>query len=243
MASKITSISPTCHTHNIEPAMLPGAKLRPNRKARCHCGEANMKRNPTAAITVITLLAALALPVPLAAQHTRYKLIDIGTFGGPNSQVNGSPPPMINNRGVVAGLADTSESCSYLGGFVSPAFRWENGVLTDLGLLPGGCFSLPNSINSKGMIVGAGDIGILDPETGAPVLRADLRYKGQIISLGTLGGTNSLANEVNNRGQVVGGAENTEPDPWNFGGILELPSSPTAWHGFVWDKGVMQDLG
>ncbi|PYX68199.1 MAG: HAF repeat-containing protein [Acidobacteria bacterium] len=191
----------------------------------------------------VVLLATLALPGPLAAQHRRYELIDLGTLGGPNSLVNGTPPPMINNRGVVAGEADTATPCSYLGGFVSPAIRWENGVLTDLGLLPGGCFSLPNSINAKGMVVGAGDIGVLDPETGAPVLRADLRYKGQVISLGTFGGTNSLANEVNNRGQVVGGAENTEPDPWNFGGILELPSSPTAWHGFVWDKGVMQDLG
>ena len=195
-----------------------------------------MKSRTSILAIAMTLLAALALPGQLAAQHTRYKLVDLGTLGGPNSQVNGSPPPMINNRGVVAGLADTSESCSYLGGFVSPAFRWENGVLTDLGLLPGGCFSLPNSINSKGMIVGSGDIGVIDPVTGGPELRADLRYKGQIIDLGTFGGSNSLANDVNSRGQVVGGAENTEPDPWNFGGVIGLPS-PTAWHGFVWRKG------
>ena len=201
-----------------------------------------MKSRTSILAIAMTLLAALALPGQLAAQHTRYKLVDLGTLGGPNSQVNGSPPPMINNRGVVAGLADTSESCSYLGGFVSPAFRWENGVLTDLGLLPGGCFSLPNSINSKGMIVGSGDIGVIDPVTGGPELRADLRYKGQIIDLGTFGGSNSLANDVNSRGQVVGGAENTEPDPWNFGGLIGLPS-PTAWHGFVWQKGVMRDLG
>src|SRR5213080_5112028 len=108
MASKITSISPTCHTHNIEPAMLPGAKLRPNRKARCHCGEANMKRNPTAAITVITLLAALALPAPLAAQHTRYKLIDIGTFGGPQSFSFFGQARSLNNGGTLVGFADTS---------------------------------------------------------------------------------------------------------------------------------------
>ena len=159
-----------------------------------------MKSITLMCVTAMTLFAAMALPVPLAAQRGRYKLIDLGTLGGPNSQVNGGPPPMINNRGVVAGLAETSTPCSYLGGFVSPAFKWENGVLTDLGLLPGGCFSLPNSINSKGMIVGSGDIGVIDPVTGGPELRADLRYKGQIIDLGTFGGSNSLANDVNSRG-------------------------------------------
>ena len=89
------------------------------------------------------------------------------------------------------------------------------------------------------MIVGSGDIGVIDPQTGFPELRADLRYKGQILDLGTFGGTNSLANSVNNSGQVVGGAENTIPDPFDFGGLLGLPS-PTEWHGFVWQNGSMQ---
>ena len=201
-----------------------------------------MKFRALTSIFAMTLFGALAIPVRLAAQDTRYKLIDLGTLGGPTSQVNGSPPPMINNKGVVAGEADTSTPCTYLGGFVSPAFTWENGVLTDLGLLPGGCFSLPNAINSNGMMVGSGDIGVIDPMTGFPELRADVRRNGQIIDLGTFGGTNSLANDVNSRAQVVGGAENTDPDPWNFGGLVGLPS-PTAWHGFVWQAGTMRDLG
>lgn len=176
-------------------------------------------------------------------QHHKYKLIDLGTLGGPNSQVNGGPPPMINNRGVIAGEADTAEPCSYFDGFVSPAVRWDDdGVITNLGLLPGGCFSLPNAINSRGMMVGSGDIGVIDPVAGVPEIRADFRYKGQILNLGTFGGTNSLANDLNNHAQVVGGAENTDPDPWDFGGILGL-ASPTAWHAFLWQDGVMQDLG
>jgi probable HAF family extracellular repeat protein len=200
-----------------------------------------MKSRTLMCITAMTLFAALAIPIEVSAQHTRYKLIDLGTLGGPNSATNGGPPSMINNRGVVAGMADTTAPCAYLGGVLSPAVKWEKGVPTNLGLLPGGCFSLPNSINGKGMIVGSGDIGVLDPIWG-PVIRADFRYKGQVIDLGTFGGNNSLANEVNSRGQVVGGAENTNPDPWNFGGIGGLPS-PTAWHGFVWQDGVLRDLG
>ena len=57
-------------------------------------------------ITLVVLLAALALPVPLAAQHTRYKLIDIDTLGGPAAigQVDGTGiSQFINNPGVVVG--------------------------------------------------------------------------------------------------------------------------------------------
>jgi tetratricopeptide (TPR) repeat protein len=42
----------------------------------------------------------------------RYTLIDLGTFGGPNSYFNGAPPAMINSAGVAAGAADTSTACS-----------------------------------------------------------------------------------------------------------------------------------
>ena len=204
-------------------------------------------------MTAVCLLAALAMPVWTAAQdnpsqahkpkHQRYKLIDLGTFGGPNSQVNGGPPPTINNEGTVAGLAETSTPCPYVDGLmVSPAFKWRDGVLTNLGLLPNGCFSLPNAINAKGMMVGSGDIGIIDPQTGQPEIRADFRYRGQIINMGTFGGTNSLANSINSRGQATGGAENTDPDPWDFAALLEL-FGPTAWHGFIWQNGVLRDLG
>jgi probable HAF family extracellular repeat protein len=194
-------------------------------------------------ISIGNLLIAQSISSPSKPKHQKYQLIDLGTLGGANSSINGTPPPMLNNRGIVAGEADTAQTCYYFDGPVSPAVRWDNGAPVNLGVLPGGCFSLPNAINSKAMLVGSGDIGFLDPATGLPVIHADFRYKGQILDLGTFGGNNSLATDVNERGDVVGGAENSEPDPWNFGDLFLGIPSPTAWHAFLWQAGVMRDLG
>jgi len=51
----------------------------------------------------------------------------------------------------------------------------------------------------------------------------------QIIDLGTLDGTETEAHLINNRGQVVG-ASGIEPDTFQI-------------HAFLWEKGVMTDLG
>src|SRR6266566_3590842 len=120
------------------------------RLANPHAG-GTMKPRTLTCITAITLFAALALPGELAAQHTRYKLIDIGTFGGPASYFTspgiGPGSQVLSNRGMLAGKADTPipdpngpdpNSCAVPSCFDTHVFRWDKGVLTDLGALPGG---------------------------------------------------------------------------------------------------------
>jgi probable HAF family extracellular repeat protein len=60
---------------------------------------------------------------------------------------------------------------------------------------------------------------------------------GRIQNLGALGGNESFAVAINNRGQVTGVAENDATDAlsWLGGG--------TEAHAFLWQRGVMRDLG
>ena len=107
---------------------------------------------------MITLSAALVATAQAAQdnderdhhQHHRYKFVDIGTFGGPESYVNAAfslgSPNQINNRGAVVGAAAThmptppnKQICGGPDGivpFVFHAFEWQNDALTDLGALP-----------------------------------------------------------------------------------------------------------
>jgi probable HAF family extracellular repeat protein len=213
--------------------------------------EENMKNDPAApifAVGVIGLLMSLVLAVQSPAQQQpRYKLIDLGTFGGPQSYVNipNNYAPVLTDRGTVAGWADTAAPDPYPGFcfnedcFVSHAFQSRNGVTTDLGALPGGASSASNWISANGLIAGFSENGDIDPlSPGFPQLRAVVWKDGRINDLGTLpaGGYESIGNAVNSRGQVVGLATNTIPDNFSLFG-------PTQSRAFLWQDGVMQDLG
>jgi probable HAF family extracellular repeat protein len=221
-----------------------------------------MKFKQWTPVVVMTLFAALTMPVWTAAQdnpsqdhkskHHHYKLIDLGTFGGPSSFVSNPFSLTLNNRGMVAGWAETptpdpyAPNCLDSDCFVPHAFQWQNGVLNDLGTLPGGSGSFVGWINDRGVSVGASENGLIDPLTGYPQLNAVVWKDGQIVNLGTLGGNQSQAFAINDRGQVVGGALNAILDPFsnnltlNF--LLFAPSA-TQVHAFLWQDGVMQDLG
>src|SRR5438128_2669667 len=143
-----------------------------------------MKSRIMMCITAMTLFAALAIAVRirLAAQEapaaqrqvtgqTRYKLIDIGTLGGPSAHGPGNGPgsQLLNNAGIVVGTAETSSpdpnaaNCDNPDCFVSHGFRWQRGVLSDLGVLSGVNWSHANSINALGWIAGTSTTGEVDP--------------------------------------------------------------------------------
>jgi probable HAF family extracellular repeat protein len=191
------------------------------------------------------LLAELATPFLLVAQKTSYKLIDIGTLGGPSAHgpSNGGGSPFLNNAGTVAGSADTSIPCNNPNNCpVFHAFRWQNGVLTDLGALSAQVNdSAANAINARGWITGFSQTGEFDPATNGPAGHAVLWTDDQIMDLGTLGtGIQSSGTYINNGGAVVGiSTIDTTSDP--FACIMAPFCSPT--HAFIWKNGVMQDLG
>jgi probable HAF family extracellular repeat protein len=212
-------------------------------------------------IAAIAIFAALTSPAGLAGQNDdkhhpkqhHYQLIDLGTFGGPSSwlattnQVTspGAINQVLNNQGVLVGWGDTSKSDPYAPNcfnnpfdcFLPLAFQWQKGVLTDLGVLPGGDASNAFWISDNGLIAGNSTKGVGDPLVPIQETRAVLWKDGTAIDLGTLGGNESGALSVNKRGQVVGFATNTIPEPFPFSLF------GTQSRAFLWRDGAMQDLG
>ena len=113
-------------------------------------------RNPTLAIS---LLLCLAVPRELSAQHTvRYKLVEF-TLGGPISYYafDGDGARLLNKAGVVSSSADTTLADPFAGVFcfnpdclLANAYRWRNGVMTDLGSLVNDFNSAMPSLNDRG---------------------------------------------------------------------------------------------
>jgi hypothetical protein len=204
----------------------------------------NVSASAAAAETVVS-----ALPVrPSIAQqpsssHPHYKLIDLGTLGGPQSYVNNgndgsTQVAVLNNKGELTGWADTSapdpfpDFCFNEDCRVSHAFEWHAGVRTDLGALTEGLSSAASWVSASGLIVGFAENGEMDPLIpGLPEIRAVLWRNHRVTDLGTLpdeGGYESVANAVNSREQVVGWATNTVPDPNSMAAPGFLPTlNPT----------------
>jgi probable HAF family extracellular repeat protein len=122
----------------------------------------------------------------------------------------------VNNNGQVVGV-------SYQGA-VRHAFIWQNGVMTDLGHLGSGSYSIARAINQAGRVVGQSWDASFN-------LRGFLWQNGAMQALKPLpGDAISAANDINDADEVVGSSlslsgVNTAV-MWENGAIHALPSAP-----------------
>jgi probable HAF family extracellular repeat protein len=214
------------------------------------------------------LFAIMAISPQLAAQderakHHHYKLIDVGTFGGPGGGIENPASPSLNNRGMLVGVSDSSipdpfsPDC-FLDCFVDLGFLVQNGLVTALDPLPSGVglSTFAYAINDRGWIVGQSQNGAVDSSTGWPESPAVIWKQGHISNLGTLGGTQGIGAAINNLGQAIGASLTATLDPFansplyacllcgggTFSGSTIFFPATTETHAFLWQNGVMRDL-
>jgi probable HAF family extracellular repeat protein len=195
------------------------------------------------AASVLLFAVANALSAQDTAQesrprHRRYKFVDLGTFGGPDSIIP-FVQRVLTTQGTVVGTAETdlpdpfAPNCTSPNCKVQSGFEWRKGVMTQLP----GLFSYGESgaeaINDSGTVVGESQNGLIDPVSGLPEINAVLWRNGEIEDLGTLGGNSSGALSVNKWGQVTGWSETKIADS----------SGVTVVRAFLWKNGLMRDLG
>lgn len=130
--------------------------------------------------------AALLLASTAASAAPMYTITQIGgiAYG-------------INDRGQVVGNNGMH------------AFLWDGGVMTDLGVPPGGDdYSAAYGINDRGQVVGVSTIAYTGGADLPDPTHAFLWENGTFTDLGSLetvhGGNYTYARDINNNGQVMG---------------------------------------
>jgi len=156
------------------------------------------------------------------------------TLGGANGAANA-----INNRGEVAGVAETTMPDPNPACPVSQ-FKpviWENGRIQPLATFPGDTDGAAIGINDNGQAVGiSGPCAAFNPNLGFPLRDSHAlvwEKDGSVHDLGNLGGDGGFGGNhacaINNRGQVVGHSDLT---------------GDTTFHAYVWTGQTgMRDLG
>ncbi len=119
-----------------------------------------------------------------------YNVVDIGTFGGTefNTAID------VNNAGVVVGGSSLSNNVDH------PIFRWQDGVLENLGLL-GGRTAGAEAISETGWIAGTTTTPAGDFEPYVPYRFGPNGFEAIPLILGA---QNGEAHDVNDFGTTVG---------------------------------------
>ena len=174
---------------------------------------------------------------------------DLGTLGGPNSDVQW---PIKNDHGLVAGWAETAEmnpqgeswSCTAFNPTGTPTghdcvgFSWQWGVMSPLPTL-GGPNGFAAGANNLGQIVGWAENATHDTSC---VLPQYFQFEpvvygpaaGQIQQLPNFpGDPDGAATAINDNGQMVG-----------ISGTCDVAVGAfTATHALLWQNGAVTDLG
>ena len=130
----------------------------------------------------------------------------------------GSIAQYINNQGQIVGIVGSADGTTQYGAL------WKNGVLTNLGLLPGDFGGLASGINSKGQVVGSNFDSNFNWSHGF------IWQNGVMTDLNTLIPASAnlfvtMANEINERGQISGMAiVLSGPDAGNIHAFLATPA-------------------
>jgi probable HAF family extracellular repeat protein len=123
----------------------------------------------------------------------------------------------INNQGQIVGTVGSADGTTQYGAL------WQNGTLTDLGLLPGDVGGLASGINSKGQVVGS------NWDSNFNWSHAFIWQDNVMTDLNTLFPASSnlfatMANKINERGQISGMAiVLSGPDTGNVHAFLATP--------------------
>jgi len=173
---------------------------------------------------------------------------DLGTLGGPNSNVAW---PNHSTKGEIVGIAETADmnplqedwSCQafFFGpdGHICFGFVWKDGVMTPLPTL-GGYNSYAAGVNNQGQVVGWAENNFHDPTcvAGKEVLQFEAVIWGP--DLGNVkqlppfqSDPDSAATAINDKGEVVG-----------ISGICDVAVGEfSAQHAVLWENGTPINLG